>query len=424
MIRTNSTHQVQRSRRHRQASMPPPMWRNLQQGPLQSLAHSQQPQDHGGLGGRRQRALTMSDQLVTPSPSNTAQLSPYYHHHHHHHQEALGQPPTNDYFTYLSDHHQQRIQPHIINIQTSSPPSHPEISIPEIRLAPPNENQMTVPEFTDMRSCSSPLNSPGPSPRTRGSSTLSLAPPPSILSDCDSFVSARQSFLLSPSASFNHRNELQSTVDHARLGQEEPVHQRQRNQLTLPGSLSDAQSIHSYHHAFGPNQQPHHCCCDHQKILAVCSFINEMQQVLLPTLQGWDDKSLFSRVSAVAAVPLVFIFTITLPVAELEEMKVDDIEILDEGDNHPFGDVEDDHNGLLVPSAQHTKGYLSVPNSETDITTSAKVVVVDEMETKQGWNKYLLVAQCVISTTFIVGVLAGNALLIVGRCNQILIISL
>jgi hypothetical protein len=337
----------------------------------------------------------MSDQLVTPSPSNMTLLSPYHQEH----------PPTEDYFTYLSNHQQQPIQPHVIHIQASSPPPpQPEISIPEIRLAPPtNENQqMTVPEFMDVHAWSSPLNSPGPSgPRTRGNNSRphSLAPPPSILSDCDSFVSARQSFLLSPSASFNHPNELLSVLDQTRL--DSVPHQ---HQPTSPISSSPLSEVHPR-----SNPYPQQPCCEHYKrAMALYSFFNEMKQVLLPTLEGWNEKFLFSRLSSVAAVPLVLIFTLTLPVAEMEEMNVDGIPVDPCCHDDDDDEEEQQYNALLVPGVERTKSYLSVPTSETDIATVGQVVVVDDVDTKQGWHKYLLAAQCVISTTFIVGVFAGK----------------
>jgi hypothetical protein len=369
------------------------MWRNLHQGPHQSLPRS--PQSQTMYGGRsRQRASTMSEQLVTPSPSNMPILSSY------HHQDALAQPSTDDYFTYLSNHQQQQIQPHIIHIQSCSPPPpRSEINIPEIRLAPPNENQMAVPDFMNVHSSpwSSPLNSPGPTGRrTRGNSTHSLAPPPSILSECDSFVSARQSFLLSPSSSFNCPNELLSILDHARSGhQQEGSAMHRQSQLTLPpASPSD---VHSMRSCCGPPPPPEPCI--HIK------FINEMKQVLLPTLEGWFTKSTFSRISAIVAVPLVLIFTLTLPVAEVEEVKVDDVEVVDQ--DHHFSNDDEEQHGLLVPGVEQAKSYLSVPNSDVATTTQV-VVAVDEMDTKQGWNKHLLMAQCVISTTFIFGVFSGK----------------
>lgn len=176
-----------------------------------------------------------------------------------------------DYFTCISSQ-----QPHMI---IHSPPSP---GIPEIRLAPPDENWLTV-------------------------QRNSLAPP-SIFSENENFVSARQSF-------------------------------------------------------------------DHERIIELDGV--RLSQLLFPTLQEWSQKTFLSRLSALAAAPFVFIFTVTLPVAELDEIKVDDIE------------VEDEEDGVKT-------SYLSVPVNE------------DHVDTKQGWNKQLLIVQCLVSPMFIFSIFARN----------------
>lgn len=236
----------------RQRSMPPPMWQTLQ------------PPSPG-----RQRASTMNDEQ--------------------------------DYFTYISTQ-----QPHLIHISSPPPPTSPP-AIPEIRLAPPNENWLN-PTLT------------GQSRRNTGHSLA----PPSLLSENDAYVSARQSFELAASPSL--------------------------------------------------------------KPLDIDLVLNEtpgLLQMLFPTLQEWSLKTPWSRLSALAAAPFVLVFTVTLPVAELEELKVDDVEMFEEEDGKAF--------------------YLSVPVSENDL---AKVTTVEQVETKQGWNKQLLMVQCLISPLFIFSILA------------------
>lgn len=282
-------------RRHRQQSMPPPMWQTLQLPSSQDL-------------NKRQRASTMTDHhqpfpiVVTPS---IHVMSPATHQPQPEEQE--------DYFTFISAQHNQPL----FHIQPSSPPP---TNIPEIRLDVAPSSSLLTPDATSR-------------------SIHSLAPP-SVISDYDLFVSARQSFELNPSSatpSF-HKH----LADHALLLLESP-------------SLLEA---------------------------------------LFPTVQDWKQKSLFSRLSALAALPLVFIFTVTLPVAEIDQIKVDDIQI-----------TEQDEEG--------TTHYASVPTAAAATTTASEhdmavKVVVDDIDTKQGWNKQLLMLQCIISTAFILGVFAGR----------------
>lgn len=304
----NNHQQQQQQRRHRQASMPPPMWQTLQ------LPSSQD-------SSKRQRASTMNDhQFPTITPSINV-LSPTH-----------LQPPEieQDYFTFISA---QDNQP-FFHIQPSSPPPS-NSNIPEIRLAV------------------APTTLLAPDAR----SLHSLAPP-SVISDYDLFVSARQSFELSPSsaaiASATTPSFHKNLADHIMT-----------SGLTHGSLLFESPSL---------------------------------LETLFPTLQDWNQKSLFSKLSALAASPLVFIFTLTLPVAEIDQIKVDDIEVVDDDDDDQDKDS--------------TINYLSVPTAAaamiaSDHDLSAKVDV-DDIDTKQGWNKQLLMIQCIISTVFILTVFAGN----------------
>lgn len=126
-------------------------------------------------------------------------------------------------------------------------------------------------------------------------------------------------------------------------------------------------------------------------------------QTLFPTLQDWHQKSLFSKCSALAALPLVLLFTLTLPVAEIDQIKVDDVQVLeahDQGDDDGDDDEESTVNYLSIPVAAKTTATL-----DHDVTAR---ITVDDIDTKQGWNKPLLMIQCVVSTAFILGVLVGK----------------
>lgn len=390
--------------------MPPPMWQNSQgqqQHHHQQLFH-QQNDCVGIIGAGRQRASTMTDQLLTLSePSSSIIISP------------AAVSDTQDYFTYLSAQNQNNF----INIQSSSPPpaqiSTPEIRIPEIRLAPPNNDDIIPsPEYLDRQGNNfwySPTSPVVGRSRGRSTSAHSLVPP-SILSEIDdsSFFSARQSFEISPSNSFDHQNQLLSAImgisrqqgdneDHA-------IVYNDALQLNIPNNEGDITSL------LYPNKSPHHYrensdySFNSKHYINVSSshswayIIDEIAQIMLPTLQGWKQKSMFSKMSALVATPLVLIFTLTLPVAEVEQVQVDDIEV-----------TEDDNDQEVITINNNPtiaiQNYLSVPTavSENDLLAEGKVLI-DDVDTRQGWNKYLLIIQSVISTTFIFGVLAGNAL--------------
>lgn len=56
--------------------------------------------------------------------------------------------------------------------------------------------------------------------------------------------------------------------------------------------------------------------------------LEEIYNILFPTLQDWANKTAFAKLSSLIALPLVFIFTITLPVVESDDIKVDDYEVI------------------------------------------------------------------------------------------------
>ncbi|KAG1223151.1 hypothetical protein G6F68_020426 [Rhizopus microsporus] len=71
--------------------------------------------------------------------------------------------------------------------------------------------------------------------------------------------------------------------------------------------------------------------------------------ILFPTMQDWSSKTSFAKLNALIAVPIVLILTLTLPVTEAEDVKVDDNEIGDEAE----------------PVVVINKNYLPVPTSES-----------------------------------------------------------
>lgn len=298
--------------------MPPPMWQ-ITQPPSPIVHHTNQESL-----GRRQRAFTTTDRLPI--------LSTFH--------PPIVNVETQDYFTYLSAHQQ--------NLSSAQDTIAPEIAIPEIRLAPPNnEDKIPLPEYINVQQMS----------RSRGNSTLSLAPPSSILSaESISFFSARQSF---ESNSFDQPNITQ-------------------DQLHVPPIGSNHYRHSSEYSLFSLKHERWH------------TMFDEMAQAVLPTLGGWKEKSLFSKLSALAATPLVLVFTLTLPVAEINQMKVDDVEVLDDF-------IEE----------EGANDYLHIPTVISEHDLGGKVIV-DELDIRQGWNKHVLMVQCIISTVFIFGVFAGN----------------
>lgn len=376
--------------------MPPPMWQNSQ-----GRIHQRQTQPNeifSTAGNGRQRASTMTDKLLTLS--------------------AVSAQETQDYFTYLSAHNQHQF----INIQSSSPPQlsvqTPEMTIPEIRLAPPNsnENRIPLPEYIDIRNNQFWPTSPVVG-RSRGQSTHSLAPP-SILSDVDdsAFYSCRQSFEISPSDSFDHQNQLLSAIMNIPRHQEENECQSHSSvfqdvlQLNIPNNEGGVSSLlypannnpSLYHYRENSDYSFHSKCCHHGPRTRYSKWyliLEELIQVVLPTLQGWKEKSFFSKLSSLAAAPLVLVFTVTLPVAEIEQVKVDDIEVIET--------LVNEDEGIATNKSKGPNNYLSVPVAENDVLAETKVII-DDVDTRQGWNKYLMVLQSVVSTTFLFGVFAGK----------------
>ncbi|KAI8879513.1 hypothetical protein K501DRAFT_193415 [Backusella circina FSU 941] len=138
---------------------------------------------------------------------------------------------------------------------------------------------------------------------------------------------------------------------------------------------------------------------DFKTSVSMSLFVDDVLSALFPTLQGWSQKTLFAKLSASIAVPLVFIFTLTLPVAE--DVKIDEMEVV-----APQGggtDVEEDE---VVPqvviSSGVSKSYLAVP------TASESMSEIIEEQGGLGWCRWLLALQAVCASTFVGCVMALN----------------
>ncbi|CEI93141.1 hypothetical protein RMCBS344292_07383 [Rhizopus microsporus] len=120
------------------------------------------------------------------------------------------------------------------------------------------------------------------------------------------------------------------------------------------------------------------------------SWITDVVCVLFPTLQDWSTKTTFGKLNALVAVPIVFILTLTLPVTEADDIKVDDIEVIEEA----------------IPQVVVNKSYLTVPTSESypDIEEEEEPI----NEAQLSWCRWLLATQAICSTTFIACVMSLN----------------
>lgn len=127
------------------------------------------------------------------------------------------------------------------------------------------------------------------------------------------------------------------------------------------------------------------------------TWLGDVMAILFPTMQDWSSKTSFAKLNALIAVPIVLILTLTLPVTEAEDVKVDDIEIVEEA----------------VPQVVINKNYLTVPTSESypDIVEEEE----DEgvvTESQLGWCRWLLATQAICSITFVTCVMACKVLIV------------
>ncbi|RCH90900.1 hypothetical protein CU098_002111, partial [Rhizopus stolonifer] len=136
-------------------------------------------------------------------------------------------------------------------------------------------------------------------------------------------------------------------------------------------------------------------------------WMDEICSTLFPTLQDWHSKSTFARLNALVAVPLVLVFTLTLPVAESDEVKVDDIEVTESTPQVVVVASE----GLMPPPLANKSSYLTVPSSErslSDLNGDTSLLLEEDEESQRGWCRWLVATQAVFATTFVTGVMALN----------------
>ncbi|KAI8338647.1 Sodium/calcium exchanger protein-domain-containing protein [Chlamydoabsidia padenii] len=466
LIVPNSSHyqqqqQQQQQHRRRQVSVPQGFWK---QRSSNSTSFNSMQFTRPQVG--RPRASTVTDRLAVGVRTNGGLSA------------TIPRPTTpestnsstgvaEDYFAYLSTYQPQPMQPPSttprLTIPSPQPPqlsvpyhqgggvnqqgrNAPEMTIPEIRLAPPMIEQYHTP------SAVSPSTNDQyhrlASPDQRGSLHV-MTPSPSMAStstDYDCFVSARQSPELTPTV-FDH--------DRPMMGDEEDDQEIEHKLL-------------SAHHIDDNNNSNNNTPWYSQLV--------EIYQVLFPTLQEWSSKSWLSCLSSLVAMPLVLIFTLTLPVAEAADVKVDEVEVMmirDDDDDyvyqtgayypstapplvhassfggestsyyppqqqryssttspHPtsYGSFMDDRLAPPPPES-HPKpspsSYLTVPASESDyfhqqqqhqqqsgitksLHSTSDILDVIDADLQQGWCRWLLAVQAVLSMTFIFGILVFN----------------
>ncbi|CDS05494.1 hypothetical protein LRAMOSA08022 [Lichtheimia ramosa] len=361
--------------RRRQISMP--HWgKQSNTGGMSSTsvaATTATPGVHVSYGARsatigRPRASTVNDHLLTTQRpnnnniNNNGPMSP----------DSTGSSTglAEDYFAYLSaNQHNQCPMTELPEQQVCR--SGTDLTIPEIRLAPPN-NAMHP-------------SSPSESRRLRrGSTSLHVPPSPSIANtEDDIYVSARQSPAVSPSPSMyyvphhqspDHRS-ISIVLSHVDNHGDSPFVQRALEpHFALPETRVSCTSCVT-------------ACCP--------QLMDSIRQTLFPTMQDWCEKSWFSKLSTLVAVPLVLVFTLTLPVAEQEGgVQVDDFQMLDEDeDNDP---------------AKHLYLPVTTDDGYSDIMADDPLMQDEFQQQQQPWCRWLLALQAVCGTTFLAVIMAIN----------------
>lgn len=290
----------------------------------------------------RPRASTVTDQVLTTYRSKmTSPTTPDSY--------CSSTGLAEDYFTYLSANNQNKQ----ISLTVDNA-DHPntEFTIPEIRLAPPNQEfmQQTSPRQYQSNN-SSRCTSPTQRQRSIGlSASLHIPTSPSIAStENELFVSACQSPVVSPSTSmYNTMSMIMS-----------PAHSVSR--IAIPRTYAS---------------------------VSILEIIEKARLTLLPTTQDWAEKSFFGKLNALVAIPIVLVFRLTLPVVEPDSAKVDEIEVM--ADTTPV------------------KDYLSVAAHTEYEDAVSEIIEVDDTA-QDDWCQWLLAVQAVFASTFISAILAGNS---------------
>lgn len=184
------------------------------------------------------------------------------------------------------------------------------------------------------------------------------------------------------------------------------------------------------------NSTKQHQIDEEQQLLkesvSLSMILDDICCTLFPTLSDWSQKSTFAKLSALVAVPLVLVFTLTLPIAEGEDVKVDDIEVTaaaaaqqeeEEVDVSTTpqvvvitsGDVQEGAPTATATAGTtaNTKNYLTVPISErssNDLVVVAEeenpLLLMDDQVVSIGWCRWLTAVQAICSTTFVTSVMA------------------
>lgn len=163
----------------------------------------------------------------------------------------------------------------------------------------------------------------------------------------------------------------------------------------------------SLHVPATPPQQQQFKQNDVKDSASITMMLDEIFFILFPTLANWGSKTTFSKFSSLVAVPLVLVFTLTLPIAESEDIKVDDIEVV----NSPIeetiitpqvvviGSAED-----YAPTLNKKSSYLTVPS----IRSLSEMLITEEEDngTALVWCRWLVAAQAICATTFVTSVVA------------------
>ncbi|KAI8992158.1 Sodium/calcium exchanger protein-domain-containing protein [Mycotypha africana] len=442
--------------RQRQVSMPQSMHQQQQHQHVESQVIAY-PSNYSAKSMGRQRSSTTAAAaadhrpLSSLSPSSMTVLSstPQTHHINLPHSPSLA---AGDYFTYLSLHNSQ---PHFIQSHQkqeeetttilSQPPIIPTINILEIQpssasIYSNSYNHYMEDGFNDLRKQqqqqhnTSLLNYHF----DRQQTGKGLTPASPHTSEYEHFVSARESPVISPSTSVLALQQYEQ--------QPQPRQQRQTGgedeyclSLKVPPLQQQQQTSASYSLTKNSMFIKYLTSSSTSKIIYL--FLQDIIQLLFPTLEGWKEKDFFSKLNALASTPFILIFTLTLPVAESENIKMDDIEVVarncdileeavvqqqqfEEGGKYHSRASSNNNNTVH----RNNRSYLSVnyattvkslpivtPHQKVAETESTKGVATymeeDNVDIQQGWNKHILIVQCIFSLLFIFGVFYMNGMI-------------
>lgn len=326
---------------------------------------------HALSSTQRPRASTVNGQLLITHPSNISPRSATPD------SARSSTGVAEDYFAYLAAN--QRTQYPAEMPSMIGAPSNNDFLIPEIRLAPPNPTQNTL--------SANHWNSEYNTPIQSASGCLNVLPhsPSFAHSEDDVFVSARQSPEISPSPSMYCDPRSISIVLSNPADDENPF-----GQTSLNVVVEDADKQEPRKRSIIP--------------LQLQDFVASFGQTLFPTMQNWCEKSFSAKLSALIAVPLVLMFTLTLPVAEEpDNIKVDSVEVVNS---------EDDDDGQIAADTSapnNNKNYLSVATTsgerEEEVISDMEV---EPLGVQQEWCRWLLSLQAFFATTFLSVVMAGK----------------